>query len=423
MWKACAIVLLGIAAAEPVGAAGTPIDTDAARQVFAEFRSLCTPANTDLWGKELCGPLMLVGPDRAIITNRPAAGLDPIGGGLFRGTLPAATPVANTAVEWAGIRWTQLVWPITADGANRRVLLAHEAFHRIQPAIGIETVEADNAHLDSYEGRLWLRLEANALADALESEGAWREPARDALLFRATRLRAFPKADASECELIRNEGLAEYTGVKAGGGAAAREIAVERLRSAVERPSFVRALGYIVGPAYGLLLDRTSDHWRAGARAGGCPPAMLETAIGKSGGVARERARRYDFATVEAEEQRRAQEHREALARYARMFVTGPTLLVPFQDMRISFNPNRLNAFPPLGTVYDTGRVQDIWGSVVADGDFLVSTDRKSMRLPGPVATEDGRVSGPGWSLTLAPGWTIRPGERSGDFVLARTGG
>lgn len=415
MWKTGAALFLALS-----GVAGpdAPLDMNAVRPVFAELDALCTRANTALWGEKLCGPMMLAAPDGEIVTNRPAAGLASAGGGLFRGRLPDGMPAANTAIDWAGIRWTQLVLPLPDDPADRRVLLAHEAFHRIQPAIGIVTAEADNAHLDSYEGRLWLRLEAKALARALESGEAWREAARDALLFRAMRLRTFPGAGAAECALIRNEGLAEYTGVKAGGGAAAVPLALQRLSA--ERPSFVRTLGYIVGPAYGLLLDRTGKDWRAAARAGGCPPVLLQAAIGAAEGAAEARAQRYGYTAIAAEERQREDDHRAALARYTEMFVDGPVLLVRFEDMRIAFNPGRMTAFPPFGTVYGTGRVQDVWGNVAVEGDFLVSADRKSMRLPGPVSVADGVISGPGWTLTPARGWSARPGERGGDMVLAR---
>jgi hypothetical protein len=419
MWK-MGVALLAVMAGS--GAASDAIDADAARAVFAEFRSLCTPENTALWGKELCGPMMLVGPDGEVVTNRPAAGLDPDGDGVFRGRLPEGTPVANTAIEWQGVRWTQLVWPIQAGNEDRRVLLAHEAFHRIQPEIGIVVSGADNSHLDSKDGRLWLRLEAAALAKALDDTEDWRTVARDALLFRATRLAAFPEAGANECTLLINEGLAEYTGVKAGGGTDTRRLAVERLRSVNKRPSLVRTMGYIVGPAYGLLLDRTGEDWRAAVRAGGCPSVLLEAAIGRSTGAARQRAAPYGYAAIAAEEERRETAHREALARYRTMFVEGPVLLVRFEDMHISFNPNRMTALPPLGTVYTTGRVQDAWGHVDVDGDFLLSSDWKSMRLPGPIVAEGNTVSGTGWELTFAPGWAVRPGERGGDFVLVRTG-
>lgn len=419
MTMASAVLLVAMAGS---GEVSNSIDLDAASKVFAEFEALCSAESTQLWGRQLCGPLMLVGPDGEIVANRAARSLEPVGDGLFRGRLPEGTPTGNTATEWQGIRWTQLRWPIRAGNEDRRVLLAHEAFHRIQPELGIDIAGADNSHLDSRDGRLWLRLEANALAEALGNATDWRTAARDALLFRAMRLGMFPTAQADECNLLRNEGLAEYTGVKVGGGANAERLAVERLRSVAERPSFVRTMGYIVGPGYGLLLDRTARHWRAAVADGGCMPETLEQAIGRSAGEALSRAEAYDLAVIAADEQRREERHRERLARYRATFTEGPVLRIPLVDMRISFNPSRTTPLPPLGTVYGTGRVQDVWGHVEVEGDFLLAADRESLRLPGPIATEAGKVTGAGWTLSPAPGWRVRPGDREGSFVLASEG-
>ena len=46
--------------------------------------------------------------------------------------------------------------------------MLHELFHRIQPDLGLMTISGNNAHLDTVEGRVWLRLEWRALARALD---------------------------------------------------------------------------------------------------------------------------------------------------------------------------------------------------------------------------------------------------------------
>ena len=41
-------------------------------------------------------------------------------GGVFVGLLPTDQNIANTAVEWAGVYWTQMLWhsPVTCDSAT-----------------------------------------------------------------------------------------------------------------------------------------------------------------------------------------------------------------------------------------------------------------------------------------------------------------
>ena len=98
--------------------------------------------------------------------------------------------------------------------------MLHELFHRIQPELGLITAggpaRAGDAHLDTLEGRVWLRLEWRALARALCQSGEDRKRAvSDALAFRLTRRSQFANAAENErVEEIR-EGLAQYTGTVA----------------------------------------------------------------------------------------------------------------------------------------------------------------------------------------------------------------
>ena len=94
--------------------------------------------------------------------------------------------------------------------------MLHELFHRIQPDLGLITLSGQNAHLDTVEGRVWLRLEWRALARALGQSGEDRKRAvSDAVAFRLTRRSQFANAAENErVEEIR-EGLAQYTGTVA----------------------------------------------------------------------------------------------------------------------------------------------------------------------------------------------------------------
>jgi hypothetical protein len=62
------------------------------------------------------------------------------------------------------------------------------------------------------------------------------------------------------------------------------------------------------------------------------------------------------------------------------------------------------------------------WGVLEAK-EALLAADRRSIRVPGPVAVDGLTVRGPGWTLTLAPGWTVRAGARIGDMMVVREKG
>src|SRR6185503_15764460 len=268
---------------------------------------------------------------------------------VFTGTLPGEVGIANTATDWAGVHWTMVAWPLPAERFERTRLLMHESFHRIQPLLRHGGGDPLNNHLDTEAGRTWLRLEYRALAKALVSQGDERKHAlEDALLFRARRRALFAEAATKEATFERNEGLAEYTGLKLCGlqGAALDERAAARLRGEETGASFVRNFAYATGPAYGLLLDSLGADWRASIDPKTDLSALLAIAAGwkTPGELAPEAERRsssYGVAEIATAERTRAVEREARDARNRARFVDGPVLHLPCSgNAQISFNPN-----------------------------------------------------------------------------------
>ena len=72
----------------------------------------------------------------------------------------------------------------------------------------------DNNHLDKKQGRIYLRLELEALQTAVKLQGQDAIPhIINALRFRKLRHQIYSDADSTENLLELNEGLAEYTGL------------------------------------------------------------------------------------------------------------------------------------------------------------------------------------------------------------------
>jgi hypothetical protein len=49
----------------------------------------------------------------------------------------------------------------------------------------------------------------------------------------------------------------------------------------------------------------------------------------------------------------------------------------------------------------------------------LLAPDNQSLRVSAPSDATVRPLIGPGWKLELAPGWTVRPASRAGDFEVA----
>ena len=383
----------------PLIVSAASIDPKAAKTAFREAEQHCQADHGQLWGRSLCGPILLVEPQtRDYITSTGETG-----------TLPTELNMANTAFEWKGTRWTMVMWPLPQAEANRTSLLMHELWHRIQPELGLEAPTQGNAHLDTAEGRTLIQLEWRALAAALGAGGDARGRAlQAALAFRRERRRMFPAAAAEENALEIAEGLAEYTGVRLSGEP--NRLVLDALRDGATRSTFVRSFAYASGPAWGLVLDDLNPKWRQGLKADSdltsllpplpaCAAACLSAATHEFGGE-----------ELRAREEERAERNRRIVAEYQRTLVDGPVLTLPLVKANFQFNPTNLVPLPPHGTVYPGIRVSAAWGTLeVTSGAGLIRSDFGAITV---------RADGTGYQLKLKEGWKSAPGDRAGSFRI-----
>ncbi len=171
MVRSSLLVLLGVPAFLQAQSMHS-IDPAKAGEAFVEAQQMSARDNGRLWGKPLYGPMLFVVPATrtAVANEADAGGVLHQEGSVYVGTLPKDVVVANTAVEWAGKRWTMVMWPLPQNSQPRDRLLAHELFHRLQPDLGIPYANPENAQLDTLEGRMWLQLEWRALAASVGGE-------------------------------------------------------------------------------------------------------------------------------------------------------------------------------------------------------------------------------------------------------------
>jgi hypothetical protein len=410
-------------------AQGDPIPIAAARERFVEAARACDEDGGRLWGSSLAGPLLLVDPaTRFVVASEPdREGRLVEREGAFVGELPPSIGPANTAIDWAGVRWTLVMWPALGGDETERVrLLVHELFHRAQPGLGIPQASPGNVHLDELEGRLWLRAELRALAAALRAAQDERRAAlRDALAFRAARRAVFPAAEREEDALETNEGLAEYTGLALCGRGAVESapFLADRLAAFERRESFVRSFAYETGPALGFLLDDLAPGWRPKVRAGRTVAALAAEALAAApaelAAGAEERLERYGGEALFQEEDARAERRASRVAELRARFVDGPLLSLPaVNGLEFTFDPNRVETLGELGNVHPALHVSDAWGVLdVASGGALLAPDLSSVTVKAPAEAHGARIAGEGWTLVLEPGWTLAPGPREADWT------
>lgn len=366
----------------------------------------------ELWNHALDAPVAIH--DRA---SGRTMRRDPASGEPVAIELPADKPPAYTCVDIAGTPTVLLVLPLPEDDDDLATVLWHERWHCAQEALGLAGRRADNAHLDTESGRTWLRLELRALAQALEADddGRARVHAAAALAFRAQRSPDAMLATGpllQEAALERNEGLAEYSGRRiASGDGDMRPALLQALAEGDDSESYVRSIAYLTGPAYGVLLDRWSPQWRTRLTAESDLPSMLARALDATPAAAEEAARlatAYYAATIRAQEAAREQERARRAADYRRRLVSGPALRIALQSPSASFDPRTLFPLGEDGTVYRPITVDDAWGRLTAEEGGLMAPEWDRFSVQGTGVSGCGTSwTGPGWTLELAPGWTL----------------
>jgi len=416
MRQGCWCVLFVLASVIPAAA---QVDQALAEQYFKEAQALCERDGGRLWGISLCGPMVIA--DAAtgtIATSQPAPA----------GDRPRELGLVNAPVQWGGTTWSAYNWQMIPkdDQGERGRLFMHELFHCIQPRLGLTPPTAgagENTHLDSLEGRYWMRLEWRALARALGASGAARTSAiSDALAFRAARYQQFPGAAASEHVVDIIEGIATYTQYVTGSDSAEDAIRHARttLSAAETSTSFVRTFAYASGAGYGLLLDALSPGWHRKITGASDFGQLLSAAAGVTAAPdAAAAAARYDGASVRAAEEKRDREQQAIITDLRRRFVDGPVLVVP-RAGRGSINTMGAVVIPGAGTVFRTIANKGAWGSFDARDGALIAVDGETISLPAPVVVDETTLKGEGWTATVGPGWTVQPGPRPGSFRVVR---
>ncbi len=399
--------------------------------VFFDEIKAASKQNIQLWNKDLYGPILLIDPKtRKIFANEPdTADVLKRTGNIYSGILPDKINIANTAINWNGKRWAMIMLPLPQNKQNRVNLLAHESFHSIQPTLGFTLSNAENNHLDQKNGRLYLRLELEALKKAIQasSEKEQLQHLTSALTFRKYRHSLYSNSDTTENLLELNEGIAEFTGVILSGRNKAQTTSffVTGIDDFFKNPTFVRSFAYHTIPAYGYLLYNKDKSWNRNitdqtdltdyfikAFHINIPNELKKVSENKSG--------LYNGKVILQEEETREENTKKLIAEYKLRFIDQPHFEIKFEKMNVSFDPRNIIPIEDKGTVYPNIRVTDKWGILTVEKGALMSPGWDKISISNPIQTENSKVSGDGWTLELTENYTIEKETTSGNYKLKR---
>jgi hypothetical protein len=199
---------------------------------------------------------------------------------------------------------------------------------------------------------------------------------------------------------------------------AARWHAAAKLANPDTSLSFVRSFAFTSGPGYALLLDERLPGWRAKLSEQSDLAALLGSTLRGLGTVsAQARAASYGASEIRSAEADRTAKAEALKAHYRALLVDGPTLALPKLG-NFSFNPSTLIALGDATVVYPTFHAVAAWGTLDVKDGVLVKSDFNSAALAAPKDIKGTHIEGPGWTIDLAPGWSVVPAEKPGSYML-----
>ncbi|EPH12208.1 hypothetical protein HMPREF9713_01046 [Myroides odoratimimus CCUG 12700] len=397
---------------------------------FDEFKH-AAEQHKSLWNIDLYGPILLIDSEtRTIYANEEDKEnkLKPEGG-VYIGTLPKNINIANTAIEWEGKRWAMIMLPLSDNVQNRINLLGHESFHRVQPTLGFKLNNTDNNHLDQKEGRVYLRLELEALKQAIQAHSLKERNKHltAALSFRKYRQSLYNESSTTENNLELNEGIAEFTGLIVSNRT--KKETVDYVSKGIDdffkNSTYIRSFAYHTIPVYGYLLSQQDKEWNKKINTTTNLtdyfikvwniqiPSNLE-------GIVNQLKSKYNGAFIIEQEVERENKVKKIIAAYKAQFVENPHFEIKFEKMNISFNPSNLVALEDKGTVYPTMRISDKWGILTVEKGALMSPNWDRLSITNPTKVEENKVFGDGWILELTEHYKVEQNKDDLNYRLVK---
>ncbi|MES2797435.1 MAG: hypothetical protein V4683_15800 [Bacteroidota bacterium] len=395
------------------------VDQQLAQKYFKEAQRLCEKDNTRLWGMSICAPMVIYDRQtKTIATSKPAPDAP----------RPQLLGLLNAPIKWGGETWIAYMWidVVNRNPRERKELFLHEMFHGVQPQLKLGAAAGTPEHLDTKDGRYWMRLEWKALEQTLRKSGKQRKRAlSDALAFRQARRLLFAANIEDERGQEITEGLAAYTGTKlaAEKNADAKQSAIDLLTGAertANEASLVRTFAYISGPAYCILLDEMSRNWQKLIKNTDDFGTLLSQALKlKPSTDVLSTTLKYGGEQILIAEEKRDKIRQDHLNELHKTFVEGSILIFPGGNH--SFDSRGAVSIQGEGTIFfGPFRASGPWGKLEAEKGVLVSTDGSTRRVAAPKKIDESTYFGEGWSLKVGEGWYVNMGVNKGTYTLEK---
>ncbi len=389
------------------------------QEIFKEVKKICDNDNGKLWGKNLYTPVLIINQySNFIVANEP----DSLGKltkfeNIYIGTLPKDKIFGNSTIEYSDKLWATIVYnPNFIDNDVLQEVLLHEMFHYYQIKNNLKPYNYINSHIENKEARILLKLEWEALEQAVKSTDNKRITAiTDALIFKKYRRMLYPQADTMENIFEMHEGLPNYTAYAL--KYKEDSLYIEKILLQKELfynvISYTRWFAYTSGLFYGFLLDKSNVEWKKDLKYNSDLALILQKAynitlpddIKNEVIIAR---KRYNCKEIDKFENVREKKSLKEKKIYTQKLTIKPIVNFPSLNTNYLMDPSSIITLDTLGILMPQTKIIDDWGELnVVDGGCLLKKGHYVKVTAKNIKISENSITGEGWNLVLKENWTI----------------
>lgn len=415
--------------------AGQPIrNRQNIKSKLLDAKSILEKDNGKLWGHPIWNNnIIVIDYDNTIYSLTKLSNSKTDDDTLYYKTMEPNTLVfVNTTQQYEGKEYATVLNNYLKDKSST---IIHELFHLLQ--FKFKKFNGDAiAYLDETNARILLRLEYEALRNALkainENKGVdhVKSYLKDAVVFRKERQKQYSKYLDAELEIETLKGLANYTGFVLSTYENKYEKALSEINQREEAETYTRPFPYATGPAYGLILDYLNINWKNGLDKIYNFSEIYETQISKSKLKINKKTfvqakARNNFEEIGKQEAAREEGQNKLIAYYTDLLINKPTLKVAIADFDHygrSFNMNGTLTLKNKGIVYSSVRGRDksdgknfgnfstIEGKDELGKSGILSYEENGTTyfvFPLPTNITDTKIIGEFYEIELNPNWKL----------------
>ncbi|WP_320052388.1 hypothetical protein [uncultured Acetobacteroides sp.] len=416
-----------------------------AKDELLKAKAILNKDDGRLWGENIwTDKSIILGRNGDIYSLYPLKGSSTTDSVLYYKKIePNELSQTNTVQEYEGEKFATILYNYLNNNSGT---IIHELFHILQ-AKHIKLYGNQIDYLDSYDAREWLRLEFQALRNALKSANEQKEKSvvesylHDAITFRKLRQDKYSAFLKEELEIETLEGTANYTGYILSTYPNKYKEAIKEIDEREVADTYTRPFPYATGFAYGLLFDHLNIQWRQGLDhvynfLDIYEKQCLGKALNFTANELKNARKRNSYDSIHKQEAERKKVNEKNIAYYTEMFFKKPTLSVLLADSLFaqSYDMNGTLSLKEKGMVYSNIKGKDRQGKNF--GNFSTAEGKAALGVSGILKKRNGKntwftfplpteikgntIVGEYYTIELNQGWKVEKADKKGNLRIVK---